>query len=88
MREFYAGSPERIQTASGQALDPIAPVSPQPSTIGPRAAGEMQGEIGDVNQAINAQTRPAYQAIDPTPVPQAEFMQLMQNPLFARSTAR
>jgi hypothetical protein len=74
-----------IQT--GQALDPIAPVSQQPSTIGPRAATEMQGEIGDVNTAINATTRPAYQALEPVRVPQAEFLQLMQNPLFAREHA-
>ena len=66
LREFYANTPQRTAAATGQALDQIAPMSAQPSTIGPRAATAMAGEIGDVNRDINRATRPLYQAIDPT----------------------
>ena len=87
LREFYANTAPRTAAATGQALDQIAPMSAQPSTIGPRAATAMAGEIGDVNRDINRATRPLYQAIDPTPVPAAEFQALMGNPLFARTHA-
>lgn len=88
MREFYADAPQRAQAATGQALDEIAPVSPQPSTLGPRAAREMQGELRDVNADINTQTRPAYQAIEQTPLTSDEFARLLQDPLFMRQHQR
>jgi hypothetical protein len=88
MREFYADAPQRIQRAGGQALDEIAPVSPQPSTIGPRAAEAMDTHIAGTEQAINAHTRPAYEAIQDTQLTSNEFTRLLQDPLFMREHQR
>lgn len=85
LSRFYANSPERVGAAGGEALDAVGPVAQNPSTLGPRAAREMQGEITDVNTGINQQTRPQYRAIEAQPVDGATFAQLMQDPLFART---
>jgi hypothetical protein len=85
LSRFYANSPERIGAAGGEALDVVGPVAQNPSTLGPRAAEAMQGEINNVNTAINQQTRPQYRAIEAQPVDGATFAQLMQDPLFART---
>src|SRR6185436_10561821 len=88
MREFYAGSPERIQEAGGRALNTVGPVSEAPSTIGPRVAEQMDQRIQGTEQAINEYTRPAYQAFEREPLTSTEFARLLQDPLFMRQHQR
>jgi hypothetical protein len=57
---FFAQRPAQVDAAVGNVLDQISPQSPQPSTLGPRAA-EAAGTVVDrTRQGINAQTRPLY----------------------------
>lgn len=64
MAPFFAERPAQVDTAVGSLLDEIAPQSPQPSTLGPRAAEAGGQVIDNTRREINEQTRPLYAAAE------------------------
>lgn len=86
--QFFARRPQQVDAAVGKTLDRIAPQSPQPSTLGPRAAEMAEGAIDDVRQGINAATRPAYQAAEREIIGSADFAPIANDPAFKVSLQR
>ncbi|MDG4903500.1 MULTISPECIES: hypothetical protein [unclassified Mesorhizobium] len=88
MGPFFAQRVAQVGSAVGDVLDQVALQSPQPSTLGPRAA-EVAGNVLDqTSQSINAQTRPLYQAAEPQTLPQAQFAPIAADPRFQAGLAR
>lgn len=85
---FFAARPGQVDTAVGNFLDQIAPQSPNPSMLGPRAAEAATSVIDETRQGINARTRPLYQAAEPQTVPTADFAAVQADPRFATALAR
>ncbi len=85
---MMAQRPQQMQAAVDQGLDTIAPVSAQPSTLGPRAADAAQGALDDVRQGINTASRPAYAAAENYVMPQADFAPIARDPAFQASLGR
>lgn len=85
---FFAQRPAQVDTAVGGVLDQIAPQSPQPSTLGPRAAEAAGNVIDETRQGINAQTRPLYQAAEPQLIPDADFAPIAADPRFTAALER
>lgn len=85
---FFAARPGQVDTAVNNVLDLIAPQSPNPSMLGPRAAEAGQEVIDQTRQGINAQTRPLYQAAEPQLIPDAEFASIGADPRFQAGIER
>lgn len=85
---FFAQRPAQVDNAVGGVLDQIAPQSPQPSTLGPRAAEAAGNVIDQTRQGINDQTRPLYQAAETQLIPDAEFATIQADPRFAAAYER
>jgi hypothetical protein len=87
MDAFMAQRPGQVANAARQQFDAISPNAPNPITTGVAVRNAAQGAISDTQGAINAATRPAYQAAEAVRVPQQQFQQLTADPLFARTLA-
>lgn len=85
LKPFFAERPGQVEAAGRQAFDGIAPANPAPSTIGPAASRAAQGEIADTQAAINAATRPAYQAAETQRVGAPIHTALAGDPLYAQT---
>jgi len=83
MRGFMARRPSQVEQAGRSAFDEIAPPISNPSSIGPEAARAAQAVIDDTQTAINAATRPAYDAAKATVIDPASLQSLMADPLYA-----
>lgn len=88
MRGFYAGTGERTDAAARQAFDQVAPVTANPSTIGPQAGRAAEQEIAATQGAINAATRPLYQAAERESItPTVQSALAGSDPLYAQTLA-
>lgn len=85
---FYSERPGQIDAATGRTLDTIAPASPAPSTLGPRAAETATAELDDVRRGINTATRPAYTAAEGHTLAPADFDPIARDPAFQASLRR
>ncbi|MER9758481.1 hypothetical protein [Mesorhizobium sp. M0138] len=85
---FYAQRPAQVDAAVGRQLDEIAPQSPDPYALGPRAAEAAGNVIDKTRQNINAQTRPLYDAAQPQQIPTAEFAPIAGDPRFVAGLKR
>jgi hypothetical protein len=88
LSEMMAARPGQMRAATGETLDTIAPQSPTPSTLGPRAAETAEGAIDDVRQGINAATRPNYDAAGRHVLDPADFDPIARDPAFQASLRR
>lgn len=70
---FYADRPQQVQDAVGRTLDTIAPASPNPSTLGPRASEAATDIIRGVERQRTATVDPIYTRANADTVP-AEAM--------------
>ncbi|MDM9629773.1 hypothetical protein QTL95_28215 [Rhizobium sp. S152] len=70
MGPFFRDRPAQVDSAVGNVLDMIAPQSPNPSVLGPRASEAATNAIRDVEQARTAAVRPAYTAANAETVPE------------------
>ncbi|ESX23310.1 hypothetical protein [Mesorhizobium sp. LSJC264A00] len=85
---FYAQRPAQVDAAVGRELDEIAPQSPDPYALGPRAAEAAGNVIDKTRQNINAQTRPLYDAAQPQQIATAEFAPIAADPRFVAGLKR
>lgn len=85
---FYASRPEQVATATRSALDAIAPASPNPSTLGPRAASVAQDALDEARRRINETTRPYYRAAEGHVIDSADFEPIARDPAFQASLRR
>ncbi len=85
---FFAARPAQVDTAVGNVLDQIAPQSPTPSSLGPRASQAAENAIDTVRRDINDQTRPLYQAAEPQLIPDAQFGPIQSDPRFRSALER
>lgn len=82
MRGFMSRRPEQVEQAGRSAFNEIAPPIANPSAIGPEVARAAQGTVDDIQGAINAATRPAYQAAENVRVEPAAHAKLLDDPLY------
>jgi hypothetical protein len=82
MRNFYAQRPAQNEAAARQAFDNVAPRAADPSQLGPVIGGHAEGIVQDVRSAINAATRPMYDAAGQHLVPHQVHAAMMADPLF------
>ncbi|MBN9455294.1 MAG: hypothetical protein J0I54_01575 [Bosea sp.] len=66
---FYAERPQQVQDAVGRTLDTIAPASPNPSTLGPRASETATDLIRGVERQRTAAVDPIYARANADTVP-------------------
>lgn len=66
---FYAERPQQVQDAVGRTLDTIAPASPNPSTLGPRASKTATDLIRGVERQRTAAVDPIYARANADTVP-------------------
>jgi hypothetical protein len=85
---FYSERPGQVDAAVNRTLDTIAPQSPQPDTLGPRAAEVAGNALDTVRQNINTATRPAYQAAENHMLEPADFDPIARSPAFQVSLQR
>jgi len=85
LRGFMAQRPEQIEAAGRQAVEQIAPVTAQPSVVGPQIQQAAEGTISDVTAAINRHTRPLYQAAETQSVGPAAAQLAANEPLYAQT---
>jgi hypothetical protein len=85
MRQFYAPTAQGVDNAARQTFEAVTPAAQNPSTIGPAVARAAEREIGQTQGAINAATRPAYQAAEPVRVGPDIHAALMSDPVYARA---
>lgn len=69
MREFYADRPAQVDAAARQQFGQVAPQPIIPERLGPRVQQAAEADVSNVNRAINAQTRPMYQAAEAQTIP-------------------
>lgn len=85
LRQFMAQRPGQIEAAGRQAVDQIAPVTAQPSVVGPQVQRAAEGTISDVTGAINRRTRPLYQAAETQSVGPAAENLAANEPIYAQT---
>jgi hypothetical protein len=85
MRGFMSRRPSQIEQAGRSAFDELSPPIANPSAIGPEVGRAAQGTVDEVQGAINAATRPAYQAAESAVIEPQAFSRLLQDPLFAQT---
>jgi hypothetical protein len=85
MRGFMSKRPEQIEQAGRAALGEVATPIASASTIGPEASRAAKGVISDTKTAINAATRPAYQAAEGAVLEPQTYAALRADPLFAQT---
>jgi len=82
MRGFMAPRPRQIEQAGRQTMGELSPQITTPSAIGPQIRGAAEDAIGDVRKGINAESAGLYEASQAVPIPNKQFTQLMQDPVF------
>ena len=82
---MMAERPAQIQAAGEREIGAIAPDRLDPVQTGIRTQRAAEGEIADTQTAINAATRPAYQAAEVQRVGPQIHGALMDDPLYARA---
>lgn len=85
MREFYADRPAQVDAAARQQFDQVAPQPIIPERLGPRVQQAADADVSNVNRAINAQTRPMYQAAEAQTIPANSAA--LQDPAFRQAVA-
>lgn len=85
MRPFFAQRAGQVEAAGGKAIGGLADNALDPVTTGIRVQGAAEGVIGDTQKAINAATRPAYQAAENVRLPPQEFQKIAADPLFLKT---
>lgn len=82
MAEFYGNRPQQIEAAARPQFDNIAPINNAPSTIGPAVGAAAEKAATDIRGAINAATKPSYDAAAQTLVPPQVHATMRGDPLF------
>jgi hypothetical protein len=85
MKPFYAERPAQNEAAARRTFDTIAPPNHDPSQIGPAAGAAGENIVNQIRTAINAATRPMYDAAGQHLVPPKVHMAMMEDPLFAET---
>jgi hypothetical protein len=85
MQEFFAPQAQQVEGAARQELGQIAPRPADPFATGPAVQQAAEQTVLDMRRAINAATKPAYDAAGQTLVPKELHEAMMENPLFART---
>lgn len=85
MAPVFAERPAQMEAAARDTFDTIAPRATDPSMIGPAAGRTAEQSLDGVRAAINAATRPSYDAARQSLVPQNVHTAMMADPLFART---
>lgn len=85
MADFYADRPQQLETAGRAAMDNLGTATANPSMIGPQAGAEATQVLDRVRSAINAATRPSYDAARQSLVPQSVHAAMMNDPLFVQA---
>lgn len=78
MAEFFGGRPGQVAASARQQFNNVAPVNPQPSTIGPAVGAAAEDTVNAVRGAINRNAEPLYTAAS---------TQIMDAPTMARIRA-
>jgi hypothetical protein len=84
MGQFMSQRPGQVQQAGLQAFDQLAPNPALPGQTGIAVRNAASGTIDDTQSAINAATRPAYQASEAARLAPQDFARFQADPLFAR----
>jgi hypothetical protein len=82
MKPFYAERPAQNEAAARRTFDTIAPPNHDPSQIGPAAGAAGENTVNQIRTAINAATRPMYDAAGQHLVPPAVHAAMRTDPLF------
>jgi hypothetical protein len=82
LSEFMAQRPAQVHAAGRTAMETIAPVTQNPSMIGPQIGEAAQGTVQDVTDAINRRSRSLYQAAETVRVDPADWQRLQADPLY------
>lgn len=85
MGEFMAQRPGQVQQAGAQAFDNLSPGATSPTQTGIAVRNAAQGTIDETQAAINAATRPAYNAAAGQRVGPQVQASLMNDPLYAQT---
>jgi len=85
LRGYFAPTEQGVASAGQRTFDAIAPASPNPSNIGPQVGAAAESVVGDVQSAINRQTRPLYQAAEQQRVGPQVQQALVADPVYARA---
>lgn len=85
LRQFMAQRPGQIEATGRQAVEQIAPVTAQPSVVGPQVQQAAEGTIEDVTAAINRRTRPLYQTAETQSVGPAAAQLTANEPIYAQT---
>jgi len=83
MQPFFAQRPGQVEAATRQQIgQTLGQAAPDPYAIGPQVGQAAEGVVQDTRNAINARTRPLYQAADVDRVPPAQYQRLAQDPSY------
>lgn len=82
MAEYFGNRPQQVENAARPQMDTIAPVNQTPSTIGPAVGTAAEKTATDIRGAINAATKPSYDAAAQTLVPPQVHATMRSDPLF------
>jgi len=85
LKPLMAERPAQVQAAGRANIDAMAPQPLDPTQTGLRVNRAAAGEIADTQTAINAATRPAYQAAEAQTVGPQVHGALMSDPLYAQT---
>jgi hypothetical protein len=85
MADFYAQRPQQLEVAGRGAIDTLGPATANPSMIGPQAGAAATQVLDRVRGAINAATRPSYDAARQSLVPQSVHAAMRNDPLFVQA---
>jgi hypothetical protein len=85
LRPFMAQRPAQVDAGARVALDNLTPAAANPSELGPAVGQAAQGTVRDVTQAINAHTRPLYQAAEAQSIGPQVHNALMGDPLYVQT---
>ena len=87
MGEMMSQRPGQVQAAGQQAFNQLAPNPAGPQQTGIAVRNASQSTISDTQGAINAATRPAYQAAEGVRIAPQDFARLQADPLFSQILA-
>jgi hypothetical protein len=85
MADFYAQRPQQLEAAGRDAIDTVGPATANPSMIGPQAGQAATQVLDRVRSAINAATRPSYDAARQSLVPPSVHAAMREDPLFVQA---
>lgn len=82
MQAFYGERPQQFDQGALDALQPIAPGTPNPSSIGRAASEAANDHLTDVRQTINRAAQPYYDAAEQVVLSPQEMAAVRQIPGF------